>query len=39
MRKYEILMLLRPNLEADVKSKTIEQAEKLIGGNIVKKEE
>ncbi len=39
MRKYEILMLLRPNLEADVKSKTIEKAEKLIGGNIVKKEE
>ena len=39
MRKYEILMLLKPNLKADVKSKTIEKAEKLIGGKIVKKEE
>ena len=39
MRKYEILMLLRPNLEADVKSNTIKKAEKLIGGKIVKKEE
>ena len=39
MRKYEILILLRPNLKDDVKSKTIEKAEKLIGGNIVKKEE
>ena len=39
MRKYEILVLLRPNLKADVKSKTIDKAEKLIGGKIVKKEE
>jgi ribosomal protein S6 len=39
MRKYEILMLLRPNLEADVKSNTIKKAEELIGGKIVKKEE
>ena len=39
MRKYEILVLLRPNLEAGVKSETIKKAEELIGGNIVKKED
>ena len=39
MRKYEILMLLKPNLKADVKSKIIEKSEKLISGEIVKKEE
>jgi len=39
MRKYEILLLLRPNLEAGVKSNTIKLVEELIGGKIIKKEE
>jgi ribosomal protein S6 len=39
MRKYEILILLRPNLDKDVKSNIVKEVEKLISGTVVKKEE
>ncbi len=39
MRKYEILLLLKPNLEDAVKTATITLVEELIGGKIVKKDE
>lgn len=39
MRKYELLILLKPNLKEDVKSKTVSLIEKILGGTIVKKEE
>jgi ribosomal protein S6 len=39
MRKYEILILLQPNLDTEVKSKVTSKIETIIGGNIVKKED
>ncbi len=38
-RKYEVLLLLDSNLEADVIAATIKDVEAKMGGNIVKKEE
>ena len=37
--KYEVLLLIRPNLEKEELNKIIENVETKLGGNIVKKEE
>lgn len=39
MRKYEVLLLLHPNLKEEERSKLLQEVEELLGGNIVQKEE
>ncbi len=39
MRKYELLVLLRPKLEKDELSKLVKEIEKKLGGKVIKKED
>ncbi len=39
MRKYEFLLIIKPNLDSEVQKKFVEEFEKRIDGNIVNKEE
>lgn len=38
-RKYEVLLLLKPDLSDEIKTKEINSIEKLLSGKIVKKED
>jgi len=39
MRKYEFLLIIKPNLDSEVQRKFIEEFEKRIDGTIISKED